>query len=84
MPLISGDRVLGTLNLGSRREGAFSDEDVSLLTQVAKQIAIAIDNAMAFRQLSQLKDRLAEEKSYLERKSAPNSISTKSWAKAGC
>lgn len=66
MPLISRDRVLGTLNLGSRREGAFSDEDVSLLTQVANQIAIALDNAMAFRQLSQLKERLAEEKSYLE------------------
>src|SRR5579864_2503790 len=66
MPLISRGRVLGTLNLGSRREGAFSDEDVSLLTQIANQIAVALDNAMAFRQLSQLKERLAEEKSYLE------------------
>ena len=66
VPLISHNRVLGTLNLGSFREGAFTDEDVSLLTQIANQIAIAIDNAMAFRQLSQLKERLAEEKSYLE------------------
>jgi formate hydrogenlyase transcriptional activator len=66
MPLISRERVLGTLNLGSQREGAFTDEDVSLLTQIANQIAIALDNAMTFRQLSQLKERLAEEKSYLE------------------
>jgi formate hydrogenlyase transcriptional activator len=83
VPLISRDRVLGTLNLGSWREGAFTDEDVSLLIQIANQIAVAIDNAMAFRQLSQLKERLAEEKSYLEDEIRTKFNFAKSWVKAG-
>ena len=66
LPLISHGRVLGTLSVGSQREGAFAEKDVNLLSQVANQVAIAIDNAVAFRQIAELKDRLAEEKLYLE------------------
>ena len=66
LPLISHDRVLGTLNLASRREDFFTDEDVKILSQIANQIAIAVGNAMAFRKLSQIKEKLAEEKAYLE------------------
>jgi len=66
LPLISHERVLGVLGLGSVRENAFSDDDMSFLSQVANQIALAVENALAFGQISQLKDRLARENVYLE------------------
>jgi formate hydrogenlyase transcriptional activator len=66
LPLISRSRVLGTLSLGSVRENAFSQDDVAFLSQVASQVAIAVDNALAYRQISELRDRLAQEKLYLE------------------
>lgn len=66
LPLISRGRVLGTLSLGSVRENAFSHDDVAFLSQVASQVAIAVDNALAYRQISELRDRLAQEKLYLE------------------
>jgi formate hydrogenlyase transcriptional activator len=66
LPLIDRNHVLGTLSLGSIHENAFSPDDVVFLGQVANQVAIAIDNALAYRQISELKDRLAQEKLYLE------------------
>jgi formate hydrogenlyase transcriptional activator len=57
---------LGTLDIGSRSEGAFTEDDVQLLTHIAKQIAIAVENALAYREISELKDKLAQEKLYLE------------------
>jgi formate hydrogenlyase transcriptional activator len=66
LPLVTKNGVLGTLNLGSQREAAFHPEDVDLLTQVASQTAIALENALAFRQIADLKDQLSKEKLYLE------------------
>ncbi|MHB8502137.1 MAG: sigma 54-interacting transcriptional regulator [Candidatus Acidiferrales bacterium] len=66
VPLITRGRTFGTLNLASRREDAFSPQDLDLLQQVAAQIAIAVENALAFKQIDALKDKLAEEKLYLE------------------
>jgi formate hydrogenlyase transcriptional activator len=66
LPLMNRGRVLGTLMVASERESAFGRKDVQLLGQVANQVAIALDNAEAFRQIAELKDRLAEEKLYLE------------------
>ncbi|MGA2181643.1 MAG: sigma 54-interacting transcriptional regulator [Bryobacteraceae bacterium] len=66
IPLPTRNRVLGTLNLASVRENAFSPEDVDFLSQVAAQAAIAIENAQAFREIERLKNKLAEEKLYLE------------------
>jgi formate hydrogenlyase transcriptional activator len=66
IPLITRSRVLGTLNVGSMKENAFAASDVDFLTQVAAQAAIAIENATAFQEIAQLKDKLAEEKLYLE------------------
>ena len=66
LPLITRNRVLGTLNVGSLKEHAFAPADVDFLTQVAAQAAIAIENATAFQEIAQLKDQLAEEKLYLE------------------
>jgi formate hydrogenlyase transcriptional activator len=66
VPLIAHDRALGTLNVASRRPHAFNDDDVKLLAQVANQVAIAVENALAYRQIAELKEKLAEEKLYLE------------------
>ena len=66
IPLVAHDRALGTLDIASRSEGAFTEEDVQLLTHIAKQIAIAVENALAYREISALKDKLAQEKLYLE------------------
>ena len=66
IPLLRGDRALGTLNVASMREAAFTPDDVALLTQIGNELAIAVENALAFRQIEGLKDKLAEEKLYLE------------------
>ncbi|HEV2385747.1 MAG TPA: sigma 54-interacting transcriptional regulator [Candidatus Acidoferrales bacterium] len=66
LPLIRPSHPLGTLNLASLRESAFSQEDVDFLSRVADQIAIAVENALAYRQIERQKNRLAEEKLYLE------------------
>ena len=66
IPLIRGDRVLGSLNVASMREEAFAPHDVELLTQIGNELSIAVENALAFRQIEELKDKLAEEKLYLE------------------
>lgn len=65
LPLVSHGRRLGALIVGSEREGAFSERDVTILTEVANQVAIAVDNAVAFRQIVELQERLEEEKRYL-------------------
>jgi formate hydrogenlyase transcriptional activator len=66
VPLLFHDRVLGALDIGRRREDAFTREEVELLGEVAKQIAIAVENAQAYREITELKDRLAKENLYLE------------------
>src|SRR5579859_6008595 len=66
LPLIAGKRVWGALNVGGMTESEFSTAEVEYLQQVANQIATALQNAHAFREIAQLKDRLAQEKRYLE------------------
>jgi formate hydrogenlyase transcriptional activator len=66
LPLISHDRVLGVLELGRRRVPAFAQEDVDFLVPMTSQIAIAIENALAYEQMTELKNKLAREKLYLE------------------
>ena len=66
IPLQSHDRMLGTLNVGRLQEHAFGADEVELLTQVAQQIAIAVENGLAYREIAELKEKLNEEKLYLE------------------
>ncbi len=62
MPLISRGRVLGTLNLARLHKNAFSESEIEFLTQVTNQIAIAVENALAYGEIADLKDRLSLEK----------------------
>jgi formate hydrogenlyase transcriptional activator len=64
--LISRDRVLGVLALASREENAFDREATAFLAQVAQQVAIGLENALAYGEIAELKDKLAQEKLYLE------------------
>src|SRR5580704_10578498 len=66
LPLISRDRTLGVLTLGSRVENSISPEGVDFLMRAAGQVAIAIENRLAYREVAELKDKLAQEKLYLE------------------
>jgi formate hydrogenlyase transcriptional activator len=66
VPLITRDHVLGSLSVASLRDAAFSQQDLDLLSQVASQVAIAVENALAFEEIAQLKNKLADEKLYLE------------------
>jgi formate hydrogenlyase transcriptional activator len=66
VPLIAGNQVWGTLNPSSTIDNAFGPSEVDYLQQVANQIAAALQNAHAYREIAQLKERLAEEKRYLE------------------
>jgi len=66
VPLIHRGDPIGTLTVASRLEGAFVQRDAEMLTQVAGQIAIAVNNAVTFRQVAELRDRLSLEKQYLE------------------
>ncbi|MBZ5629599.1 MAG: sigma 54-interacting transcriptional regulator [Acidobacteriia bacterium] len=66
LPLINRERSVGALTLASVRPAAFTAADAELLVQIANQVAIALDNALAFREIAELKDRLTEEKLYLQ------------------
>jgi formate hydrogenlyase transcriptional activator len=66
VPLIGRAGTVGVLSLGSWREHAFSPDDLAFLGQIARQVAIAIENAWAFGEVSALKNQLAQEKLYLE------------------
>ncbi|HSW39049.1 MAG TPA: sigma 54-interacting transcriptional regulator [Acidobacteriota bacterium] len=66
IPLISPNSTLGTLELARRSGRPFSADDVELIMQIGRQIALALENALAYRELSEMKERLAVEKLYLE------------------
>jgi len=66
VPLMTSKGAVGALNIGSKQDNAFSPQDHELLNQVAAQLAIALENAQAYREISDLKNRLEEEKLYLE------------------
>src|SRR6266581_1428151 len=66
IPLVSRGRALGDLMIVRATEGPYTAEDIDFLSQAAGQIAIAIENALAYREISELKDKLAQEKLYLE------------------
>ena len=66
IPLVNRGRALGLLVIARTSEGTFTPEEVDFLTQVSGQIAIAVENALAYQEISNLKDKLAQEKLYLE------------------
>jgi formate hydrogenlyase transcriptional activator len=66
LPLTSRGRTLGVLGLGRRKAQTFTEDDIDFLVQVASQVGIAIENAVAYREVTERNDRLTQEKLYLE------------------
>ena len=66
VPLLRPKGPVGVLVLGSTREDAFKTEDLTLLNQIAAQLAIVIENARTAREVEQLKSRLERETRFLE------------------
>ena len=66
LPLTTARRPLGTLVFASKHPAAFSDQDAEFLKLVTNQVAIAIENAMAFQEIARLKDQLEQELAYLD------------------
>ena len=66
LPLVSRKRMLGVLAVARREENTFDEDQINFLTQVASQVAIAIENAIVYGEIAELKDKLAQEKLYLE------------------
>ncbi|MBI2877508.1 MAG: GAF domain-containing protein, partial [Candidatus Tectomicrobia bacterium] len=58
LPLIAKDRTIGVLNLESHQFDAFSPEEETLLTILAGQMAIAIENARLYEQTLESKSKL--------------------------
>ncbi len=66
VPMIVKGDVIGTLNVGSRTRARYGDAEVSLLAAIAEQVALAIENLLAYEQIAALKARLEEENLYLQ------------------
>jgi len=66
IPLVNRGRAVGILAILRTTEAPFSQEDIDFLNRASGQIAIAIENALAYHEISQLKDKLTQEKLYLE------------------
>ena len=66
LPLATARNPLGSIAFGRRERAIYSEAEVEFMGQVAKLVAVAIENATAFREIAQLKDKLAQERLYLE------------------
>ena len=66
VPLVHHGNALGALSVVSRQEGSFGQHELEMLVQIAGRVAMAVDNAIAFRRIAELRDRLDQERRYLE------------------
>src|SRR4030095_15092020 len=58
VPMTVKGRMIGTLNVGSRVPGRYSTDEASLLAAIAEQVALAIENLLAYEEIAALKARL--------------------------
>jgi formate hydrogenlyase transcriptional activator len=65
-PMVTATGPVGVITLGSRQPNNFGQEDLDLLSQISNQIALAVDNAIAYGRVTEARDRLEEERLYLE------------------
>lgn len=65
LPLTTARRRLGALVFTSKRTAAYAEADLPFLQLVANQVAVAVENALAFQEIEALKETLAKEKAYL-------------------
>src|ERR1700737_280596 len=51
LPLVSRGRVLGIFGVVKYQDNAFTGDDIEFLTQIGNQVAIAVENALAFGEI---------------------------------
>jgi len=66
IPLVNRGRAVGVLAIARTRNNSFAPEEVDFIGEASGQIAVAIENSLAYRELCELKERLAQENLYLE------------------
>jgi formate hydrogenlyase transcriptional activator len=66
VPMTVKGKIIGTVNVGSRVPGRYDADDASLLAAIAEQVALAIENLLAYEEIAALKARLEEENVYLQ------------------
>src|SRR5271163_4056143 len=66
LPLVGRDRVVGVLMLSRRSDNAFEKDDVTLLEQVACQVAIAVENTLEYEKATKDRDKETKQRLYLE------------------
>ena len=66
LPLVSRGRALGIFGVVKYQDNALTSDDIEFLTQITNQVAIAVENALAFGEIRELKEQLSKEKLYLE------------------
>ncbi len=66
VPLLAKGEPFGSLNLGSRAPEGYSQADAEFLTEVGQQVALAVENMLAYEEIAQLKSRLEQENLYLQ------------------
>ena len=64
LPLTTAQRRLGTLNLWSDRPGAYVRLDLEFAQLVAAQIAVAVDNALAYETAQSYEQQLTRERDH--------------------
>ena len=65
LPLFTAQRELGGLHFGSLTKNAYSEEDIEFMGQVARQVAVAVDNALHSEAAVAYEEQLAHERDRL-------------------
>jgi formate hydrogenlyase transcriptional activator len=65
-PLLAPHGLVGVLSLGRLTPAPFTPDELARVSQVAAQIAIALENATAFDEIAALKEQLVRENVYLK------------------
>ena len=61
IPLIYKDNVIGVLDIEHTRKGYFTDDHVRIMTTMAAQVAIAIENATLYERIARQEQRLEQD-----------------------
>ena len=64
-PLVTSRKVIGTFQVASRSPRQYSEADLGFLLHIATQLAIALENTLAFEEIKRLTDQLSKENMYL-------------------
>jgi len=61
IPLIYKDKVIGVLDIEHTKKGYFNDDHVRIMTTMAAQVAIAIENATLYERIARQEQRLEQD-----------------------